>query len=45
MAEHPTTRGLKVTDRDPQTYVDDIENNPRRRPNDTSLGIGSLKGK
>jgi hypothetical protein len=40
MAQHPTTRGLKITDRDPQAYVDHIE-----KPNDTSLGIGSLKGK
>ena len=40
MAEHPTTRGLKIADRDPQAYVDHIE-----KPNDTSLGIGSLKGK
>jgi hypothetical protein len=40
MAEHPTTRGLKIADRDPQAYVDRIE-----KPNDTSLGIGSLKGK
>jgi Hemerythrin HHE cation binding domain len=45
MAAHPTTRGLKIADRDPQAYVDDIENKPRRRPKDTSLGIGSLKGK
>jgi hypothetical protein len=45
MAAHPTTRGLKIADRDPQTYVDDIENKPRRQPKDTSLGIGSLKGK
>jgi hypothetical protein len=45
MAAHPTTRGLKIADRDPQAYVDDIENKPRRQPNDTSLGIGSLKGK
>jgi hypothetical protein len=44
MAEHPTTRGLKIADRDPQAYVDNIENRPRRLPSDTSLGIGSLKG-
>lgn len=24
MARHPTTAGLKITDRDPQTYVDDV---------------------
>jgi Hemerythrin HHE cation binding domain len=43
MAEHPTTKGLKIADRDPQAYVDDIENTPRRQRTDTSLGIGSLK--
>src|ERR1700741_4202341 len=40
MAQHPTTKGLVIIDRDPQAYVDHIE-----KPNDTSLGIGSLKGK
>jgi hypothetical protein len=45
MGEHPTTRGLKIADRDPQAYVDDIENNARQQPKATSLGIGSLKGK
>jgi hypothetical protein len=45
MAEHPTTRGLRIADRDPQAYVDDIKNTSRRQPKDTSLGIGSLKGK
>ena len=43
MAEHPTTKGLKIADRDPQAYVDDIENTPRRQRTDMSLGIGSLK--
>jgi hemerythrin HHE cation binding domain-containing protein len=45
VAQHPTTRGLKIADRDPQAYVDDIDNPPRRQPSDTSLGIGSLKGR
>jgi hypothetical protein len=45
MAEHLTTRGLRIADRAPQAYVDDIESTPRRQPKDTSLGIGSLKGK
>jgi hypothetical protein len=45
MAEHPTTRRLRIADRDPQVYVDDIESTLRRQPKDTSLGIGSLKGK
>ena len=35
MAEHPTTRGLSITDRDPQRYVEDIEATakPRDSPN------------
>lgn len=44
MAAHPTTRGLPIADRDPQTYVDNIGTESRRQPKDTSLGIGSLKG-
>jgi hypothetical protein len=47
MTAHPTTKGLLIADRDPQTYVDDARNTnkSRQRPKDTSLGIGSLKGK
>lgn len=26
MAQHPTPKGLTIADRDPQTYVDDVEN-------------------
>ena len=44
MAQHPTTKGLRIVDRDPQTYVDDAEAKPAQKPEDTSLGIGSLKG-
>jgi hypothetical protein len=44
MAAHPTTKGLEIVDRDPQTYVDDAEAAPPSPPKDTSLGIGSLKG-
>ena len=44
MAAHPTTEGLPIVDRDPQRYVDDVTSKPRRPANDTSLGIGSLKG-
>jgi hypothetical protein len=44
MAQHPTTAGLEIEDRDPQTYVESIENPPQSRPRDHSLGIGSLKG-
>jgi Hemerythrin HHE cation binding domain len=44
MDQHPTTEGLPIVDRDPQGYVEDIENRPPPRPADGSLGIGSLKG-
>ena len=45
MAQHPTTEGLSITDRDPQRYVEEIEQAPRPKSQDWSLGIGSLKGK
>ncbi len=45
MAEHPTTEGLPIIDRDPQTYVDNLENSPPSKPRDYSLRIGSLKGR
>jgi hypothetical protein len=47
MTAHPTAKGLLIADRDPQTYVDDARNRnkSRQRTKDTSLGIGSLKGK
>jgi hypothetical protein len=45
MAQHPTTRGLRIVDRDPQAYVDAAEAANDQRPKDTSLGIGSLKGR
>jgi hypothetical protein len=44
MNQHPTTAGLQIADRDPQAYVDAYEAEPQS-PKDTSLGIGSLKGK
>ena len=44
MAQHPTTRGLSIVDRDPQAYVEEQEATPRTRRTDFSLGIGSLKG-
>ena len=44
MAEHHTTKGLQIVDRDPQAYVDAVENVTAPKPKDTSLGIGSLKG-
>jgi hypothetical protein len=47
MAEHPTTQGLPIVDRDPEQYVEEVENvenTPRSKPPDYSLRIGSLKG-
>lgn len=45
MAQHPTTRGLPTDDRDPKTYVENIDAASKAKPKDSSLGIGSLKGK
>lgn len=45
VAQHPTTKGLPITDRDPQRYVEDFEDTLPSKPTDFSLGIGSLKGK
>jgi len=42
---HPTTEGLSIVDRDPQRYVEDLENDPPSKRTDGSLNIGSLKGK
>ncbi len=42
MTAHPTTEGLEIVDRDPERYVEDLEN--PSKPADFSLGIGSLKG-
>ena len=44
MAEHPTTEGLEIVDRDPEGYVESIEGAPQPKPKDFSLRIGSLKG-
>jgi len=44
MAAHPTTEGLDIVDRDPQGYVDAVEGDTAPKRQDTSLGIGSLKG-
>jgi hypothetical protein len=44
MAQHPTTKGLQIVDRDPQAYVNAYESTTAQTPEDTSLGIGSLKG-
>lgn len=51
MAEHPTTKGLSISDRDPQRYVEEIEATAQQsapkeqsEPKDFSLRIGSLKG-
>jgi hypothetical protein len=45
MAQHPTTRGLSIVDRDPQRYVEENERTMRPARSDFSLGIGSLKDK
>lgn len=44
MAEHPTTEGLAITDRDPRDYVERFEDSPPPKAADFSLRIGSLKG-
>ena len=44
MAQHRTTKGLEIVDRDPQRYVEELENTPAPKPTDYSLRIGSLKG-
>jgi hypothetical protein len=44
MAAHPTTKGLSITDRDPQRYVEEVESAPAADRQDFSLRIGSLKG-
>ena len=44
MAQHPTTRGLPIVDRDPETYVEEQKVGTRPSRTDYSLGIGSLKG-
>lgn len=44
MDQHPTTRGLKIEDRDPEKYVDAQQGGARPARTDYSLGIGSLKG-
>lgn len=48
---HPTTEGIDVEDKDPETYVDEIESDlhpdddgSTERRTDGSLGIGSLRG-
>jgi hypothetical protein len=45
MAEHPTTEGLPIADRDPERYVETLENDSPPKRTDFSLRIGSLKGK
>ncbi|OBG31253.1 hemerythrin domain-containing protein [Mycobacterium sp. E3198] len=44
MAEHPTTEGLSIADRDPERYVEDVEGKSSSNRADFSLRIGSLKG-
>ncbi|OBG37987.1 cation-binding protein [Mycobacterium alsense] len=44
MAEHPTTEGLPIVDRDPEGYVESVEDASPPGRTDFSLRIGSLKG-
>ena len=44
MRQHPTTKGLSITDRDPRRYVEEFEGTSPSKPDDFSLRIGSLKG-
>ncbi len=44
MAQHPTTKGLAIVDRDPERYVEEFGGAPPSKRTDGSLGIGSLKG-
>jgi Hemerythrin HHE cation binding domain len=47
MAQHPTTKGLLIADRDPKSYVEDFENAPQSKSTADAFGslrIGSLKG-
>jgi hypothetical protein len=44
MAQHPTTKGIPIIDRDPQRYVEELENALPPQRTDYSLRIGSLKG-
>ena len=44
MAQHPTTMGIPIIDRDPRHYVEELEKTAPPKPADYSLRIGSLKG-
>ena len=44
MAQHRTTKGIPIIDRDPQRYVEELENPSPSQRADYSLRIGSLKG-
>ena len=44
IAAHPTTEILRIVDRDPERYVEQVENAPRSKPTDHSLRIDSVKG-
>src|ERR1700733_640810 len=44
MAQHRTTKGIQLIDRDPQRYVEELENPSPSQRTDYSLRIGSLKG-
>jgi hypothetical protein len=44
MAQHRTTKGIPIIDRDPQRYVEELEHTSPSQRTDYSLRIGSLKG-
>jgi hypothetical protein len=44
MAQHRTTKGIPIIDRDPQRYIEELENTSPSQRTDYSLRIGSLKG-
>ncbi|HYB81270.1 MAG TPA: hemerythrin domain-containing protein [Mycobacterium sp.] len=46
MAQHRTTKGLPIRDREPRRYVENLEkDHSRAKSTDSSLRIGSLKDK
>ena len=44
MTQHRTTKGLPIVDRDPEGYIEEVEEDPPAKRTDFSLGIGGLKG-
>jgi Hemerythrin HHE cation binding domain len=44
MIQHATAKGLLIADRDPEGYVEELEDTAQPKRTDFSLRIGSLKG-